>query len=223
MTPTTSESALRRTLNIIRDLPLDRAEALAGRMLRDNPSSDVAHFALGVASRRSDRIELAIGSLRNAGRINRDSAIIARVLGETYLIDNEPGLARIAFRASLERAPRDVEASVGLAVCHAHIGGTIEAKSILRRVLVVRPSHAIASLYMGLMLAADGDHEGALPWLETSVAQRPGSASAGLQLGKCRAALGDIAGAEEAFLAVLSHSPDDSKARQSLRELIEPY
>ncbi len=218
-----SDIVLQRVFDLFNEFPTDRAEAVAARMLRTDPAADTAHFALGIAARRTGRLEVAIGSLRNAGRINRGSALIARVLGETFLHADEPDLARIAFTACLERSPHDMEAGVGLAVCHATTGDTIEARRILRRLLVTNPQHPVASLYMGLILDADGDPEAALPWLETSVAANPGSASAGLHLGQCRIELGDNAGAEEAFLAVLSHSPDHREAKQGLEGLSQAH
>ncbi|MFT6143636.1 MAG: tetratricopeptide (TPR) repeat protein [Myxococcota bacterium] len=223
MTHVNSETVLQRVLDLITELPPDQAEAVASRMLRTDPASDTAHFAIGIAARRTGRLEVAIGSLRNAGRINRDSPLVARILGETFLHVDEPDLARIAFTACLERAPQDVEAGVGLAVCHATTGDTAEAKHILRRLLVASPEHPVASLYMGLILDAEGDPERALPWLESSVAANPGSAAAGLHLGRCRAELGDNKGAEEAFLAILSHSPDHREAQRNLDELCQAH
>ncbi len=223
MSQLNSDTVLQRVFDLISDLPADRADAVAARMLRADPASDTAHFALGLAALQAGRLEVAIGALRNAGRINRSSALIARVLGEVFLLADEPDLARIAFVASLERSPYDIEAGVGLAVCHATVGDTVEAKRMLRRLLVANPQHPVASLYMGLILDADGDPMAALPWLETSVAANPHSAAAGLHLGRCRMQLGDNAGAEEAFLAVLSHSPDHREAQQSLEQLSQAH
>lgn len=223
MMKNTSERGLLRVLTMLEELSPEHAVSAAIRLMKADPGSDASHFAMGLAARRSGTLEVALGALRNAGRLNRTSALIARVLGETFLHADEPDLAAVAFKASLKRAPNDVEAGVGLAVCHATSGDVDTARALLIRLLAAHPEHPVAALYMGLILDAEGHTAKAIPWFRVSVQSNPSSAAAWVHLGRSLADLGDTEGAQQAYESALNLVPNHPEARQGLQSLAQHH
>ncbi|MEO0542867.1 MAG: sulfotransferase [Pseudomonadota bacterium] len=94
---------------------------------------------LGTAWLGMEKLEMADMALREALRLNPESAHVLRLLGETAQDKRDYKTATTWLRAALEREPKNVLALYQLAHCYTHLGDLEEATKILLQVHRMKP------------------------------------------------------------------------------------
>jgi predicted Zn-dependent protease len=149
---------------------------------------------------------LALGA---CGKSPQELAAAHRERGEAYLAANRHREASIEFQAALQKWPQDAEAAYGLARALERAGQPGEHRRALERVLRLSPTHLGASVALGDLAWAAGQHREALALARAALEGAPGSAQAHRLEARALAALGRPAEAWDAWEKVFAASPGD--------------
>ncbi len=160
----------------------DEAVAWYGVAIERDPEFAVAWAGMGDALFAQGRYDEAMERLARADELlPADSAMRAnlqRLIARTAAAQGRPAAAVQNFRATLERAPDDVRALMGLVTVHFREEEFAAALDALETLSAITPDNAEVHANMGVVLYRLGRAEEALARLERALAMDPNLASA---------------------------------------------
>jgi protein O-GlcNAc transferase len=195
------------------------AEAAAAyrRVLRADPNSADAHFALGISLQSlGDDMPQAAAAYARALALRPDDAgamsNLAIVLQDMGRIDEAVELLRAAV--DLKPGVASHAVNLGIALCRQR--NFAAAESTLRRVLEHNANDPDAAFNLGNALHGQGSSRAAADQYRHAVALRPGYADALNNLGNMHKELGEFGLAETAYAAAIAARPEYVTALNNL-------
>lgn len=132
-----------------------------------------------------------------------EDTLLAAALAEK---SGQPDAAEAAYRRVLEKDPKSVPASAGLAHILIVRKQYPEAQSVLQAALSTAPDDPTLNTQMAAVLFAEDD-AGALPLLQKLHADHPSDAAITGMLAQTLAVAGDYAGSDRLYLQLLATTP----------------
>jgi superkiller protein 3 len=175
------------------------------RVTEETPNFADAHFALGFFCESENRLEEALGHLREGLKITEWQPA-QTMLGEVLRRLGDTQGAEKAFERALELDGDDDEAMYGLALVWRYTDAG-KATNLLRKAIKLNPSNARSHAELGHMLLQQGDFAQAEATLRTAVALDGQDAWAHDYLGHALTFLQRYDEAEEAFRAAVTLWP----------------
>jgi protein O-GlcNAc transferase len=195
------------------------AEAAAAyrRVLRADPNSADAHFALGISLQSlGDHMPQAAAAYARTLALRPDDAgamsNLATVLQDMGRIDEAVELLRAAV--DLQPGVASYAVNLGIALCRQR--NFAAAETTLRRVLEHNANDPEAAFNLGNALHGQGSSRAAADQYRHAVALRPGYADALNNLGNMHKELGEFGLAETAYAAAIGARPDYVTALNNL-------
>ena len=166
----------------------------------DAHNPDVLYF-LGVASS-----ELATSELGRLHKLAPDGPRAHQLLGRSFRLQQRLAEAAAEYELALAADPTLLEALLELAEIRREESNCTEAAALYRRAEDVKATYD-GSYGLGVCLAAQGDHRGAIERFRTALRRDPESAVAWFGLGSSLLQLRDDAGAVSALTRAVALQP----------------
>jgi len=175
-----------------------------------------AMHELGVLCLQSDRLDEAIGLLREAARGDSNSAAVHNNLGVALVTAKRFEEAAEVYKRCLAIDPKSVRFLVNLGGILNALGRSEEALSPLRKAITLTPNFIEAYAQLGAALMELGRHEEALVCLRKIIALDPRQPEPHNNLGLTLLQLGRSEAAMSAFEKALALKPDFVEALNNL-------
>lgn len=187
--------------------------------LQKYPSDFFALYSLGALSQTEGDARQAFALYQKAMQNEPGNATVHNSLGALLQQSGQWQAAAEQFAAALKLNPDYADAHYNLARTLLMTEQYAPAVDHLRSVLRLNANDAIAMSDLGAALQITGQTAEGLRYLRQAAQLRPDYYTARFNLGQALAAAGDRPGARAEFQAALALKPNDTDARQALREI----
>jgi arylsulfatase A-like enzyme/Tfp pilus assembly protein PilF len=150
-----------------------QAISLLEEVVKQDPSIPVAYLELGRAQRKLKDYAHAVPSLQRAAELNPESAPARYEAGMVYVETRNWPEAAKQFEAAVALNPKSPEFHTYLAVVYERLHRIEDASKEFRTTLEFDPENYKASLFLGRLLAMNGDPASALPHLKKAAKLQP--------------------------------------------------
>jgi len=192
------------------------AEALARKLVGDQPDSPIALNVLGLLLRAKGEQEEAEALMRRAIAAAPREPALHNNLGNILLSRGDLEGAEQAYRKAIALKPDFADACYNLGIVLRDQGRAEEAIAAQRRAVSLRPTYGQAQVQLGVLLCEQGRAQDALAPLEEAVRAQPGFYDAHYYRGT---ALMDLERFEEAipsFQRAVDIAPNRHEARYAV-------
>lgn len=187
-------------------LPQPEAERFHSRQLEEKDIVALFNNNRAVENLTKGRIDDAYWWARAAVMSEPRNAIPYNTLGVIYERHNQPALAEIAFRATLEREPENLVAMQNLGPLLASMGRKREAAELARRVASIQPTPPYYFFDKGMEAMRKADYETAKRMFERELKRAPYSDEFHFWLAVANLRLGDTGTAREQLALAIQNS-----------------
>jgi len=192
-------------------------ETLWRDTLAKNPTSWLAHDALGVLAENDGRLDEAIAHYRASLAIEPRQHEGYNKLGNALRLRGDLTGAIAQIERSLAIEPRSVAAWNSLGLAHHDRGDLAAAVTAFEKALSIHPDFAAAHTNLGITLQAQGDFAAAEFHHRAALRIDPDLAAAHTNLAVVLLAQGDVREAIRHLERVVLLQPDSASARRNLR------
>ncbi len=201
------------------DARFDLQEAIMRRRLAKYPADFVAHYNLGALEQTRGQLGAALGSYRDALRIEPKNATARNSVAAVLLAQEHVPEAIAELRTALASDPGYANARYNLARSLAAMGDFDEAETEYKTFLSAKPDDAPAQAALGTIYFKKRAITEALACFREAARLNPHDADIQTNLGTLLAITGDRTAAAEAFEDALRLDPNHSAARANLNRL----
>ena len=210
------DEALAYAVKLHRQMRLEGAETLYGRLLEAVPEHpDVLHF-LGMLYHQTGRSKQAIATIAHAIELVPAHPDFHNNLGNVLAESGHVEAAERAFLHVLELRPDSPDTLNNLGVICRLKRRDDEAQAWYERAIEAAPDHVNAHNNLGLLYAARGETELAVDYYCKAITLMPTHPDGKRLLGIAYYSMGKIAEAAEVFRQWLIDDPNDPTARHML-------
>jgi tetratricopeptide (TPR) repeat protein len=152
---------------------LDEAADALGNAVRLDPKLASAHDFLAIALDYQGRVAEALGAYEAAAKLEPGRHAAQFRLGQLYLARGQRSQAEAAFRAAAAATAGTTQGQIYAACAADAAGDSSQAQTLLRSAIAEEPTHGIAHLMLGQMLARAGQSAEAAICFERGVSFAP--------------------------------------------------
>ena len=191
------------------DQPL-KALSVARPLVGAHPDNPVALETLAAVQLANKDLKNAIGSYKKLAQLKPDLAAVQVRLGQLYMQDKSPDLARQAFERALDLESDKLEALVRLGALELEGGNREAARSYAKKILARHPKSPFGPQLMGDVDRAEKDFAAAAKAYGSAYRLQPSTQRALLTY-QMRKASGDAKGALAILKERLAEQPNDAE------------
>ncbi|HWP41445.1 MAG TPA: tetratricopeptide repeat protein [Tepidisphaeraceae bacterium] len=180
--------------------------------LRKNPSSSMAHNALGLLDLQDRKIPSAMEHFLRASQADSRDPRAWLNMAAAYEADGAYDKAIMAYYQAMHRAPQDVEINFGLARVLAMRGNSAEAVREYQLVLQRQPTHLRALNNLGLLHADRGEIKQSIACFQRAIQIDPGFWLSYINLAGVYYGQGQIEQAAQTLTRVVQMDPNNFEA-----------
>jgi choline-sulfatase len=195
---------------------LDKSNALLGEVVREEPSLFIAHYQLGINSRKAGDNQAALDHLDRARALNPSFELTelnrATVLAHLGKLEEAVGI----LKGLIKDNPSGLNPRRLLAMLYSRQKNYEGAIEIYRGILSERPSDGQAAKFLGIALVDSGKYQDGFDTLQRAIRMGGGDALAYNSLGIAQSNMGRVNEAVESYRKALSIKGDYHQARLNL-------
>ncbi len=176
---------------------------------------------LGILAAREGNFDQAIQYFQQVLQIDPEHSIALQNLGSAYRQKKDWPQAKIALERALALNPDDAEANYSLGMVYAQQNETERAHDYLQKAIAARPAYPEALNNLGILYLRTRHPAEAIQSFEQSIRVAPAYDQAYLNLSRVYAIEGDREKAKSVLQELLKQHPDNSQAKEGLKQLEE--
>jgi capsular polysaccharide biosynthesis protein/tetratricopeptide (TPR) repeat protein len=188
---------------------LDRADAVLGVILGDDPRSIPATRLSGVIACRRGHNQRAVDLMNQVLAAEPDDLLALVTRGEAQRALGDYPAAEASLRHALKLEPGRYDAKVNLALTLWSAGEYSQASAFFKDVLAQEPRSFLANFYLGQISFEGGDLPVAEQHFRRALELKPQHGSSKLLMGKILLARGRVAEASDEFEGAVAIEPQD--------------
>jgi len=132
---------------------IEDAIAAFEKALQLDPTLVIAHYNLGAAYERKEKLEKARHHFQEAVKLKPDFGEAYLAIGNSYLAERKfDSVATDALIKATELLPQNYNAFYNLGVCYSNSGKYVEAESAYRKAIDVNPKEPVAHYQLAMAL-----------------------------------------------------------------------
>ena len=153
------------------------------RLIHLAPGLAIGHYELGLTAFAAHNFWLSEKELKEASKLNPNSATTLNALGDVYSQTGRVEEAKDAYLKSMALNPEASSAAFSLGNIYASKGKYAEARDAFHKAVAVDPQSAYAHNNLATMCSLTGDYQNAADEFRTAINYAPNMASAHYGLG----------------------------------------
>jgi tetratricopeptide (TPR) repeat protein len=132
---------------------IEEAITALEKALQLDPTLVTAHYNLGAAYERKDKLDQARKHFQEAVKLKPDFGEAYLAIGNSYLSERKFDSAAIdALTKATQLLPQNYNAFYNLGACYANSGKYVEAESAYRKAIEINPKEPVAHYQLGMAL-----------------------------------------------------------------------
>ncbi len=186
-------------------------------IIKNNPEELEAYFNLAYLYKDLAEYDLAIGTIRRALKLFKDSRLTI-LLGRLYYLD---GKSRQAISQLAQLSPpysEDPQVLFYLGLCYEDIGKLAEAQAFYLDVVRLKPNNVLAYLRLGNIYYAKQMFKQARQIYQRVASLDPSAIDVHRRLAECSTKLGEFTQAYEQYAKCVAIHPEDQLLQKKLEQ-----